>query len=192
MSDHQQLVARNIKRFRAERGLTMSELARSAGLSKQTLSTIEAGGGNPTVDTLALLARALDVSMRRLLTEWGTPVFVQRRDDAEWVDHQIWTERLMSEVYGSGYIRTLLTRLERTSEKPGVVDSHVPGTLHHLYVVTGRVRVGPVREPVDLGPGDFARYPADVPHVLAALTERATAVIVSSEPQLRQTRPGSR
>jgi transcriptional regulator with XRE-family HTH domain len=53
-------------------------------LSKQTLSKIEEGEGNPTVDTLAQLGAALDMPARRLLTEWGTPVFVQRNDDAEW------------------------------------------------------------------------------------------------------------
>lgn len=191
MTDHQRLLGQNVRRFRHERGLSMGEVARRAGLSKQTLSTVEQGQGNPTVDTLALLAAALEVPMRRLLTEWGTPVLVQRRDEAEWSDHGLWTERLLSEVYGSGYVRTLLMRVDKSSGRRTDIDAHGPGTLHHLYVVSGRILAGPTREPVELGAGDFARYPADVPHLLAPVSDRAVAIVVSSEPQLRQIRPGT-
>ncbi|MEX0427609.1 helix-turn-helix domain-containing protein [Nocardioides sp. DS6] len=189
MSSHQQLVARNVRRFRQERGLSMGELARRAGLAKQTLSTIEQGQGNPTVETLALLGDALDVSLRRLLTEWGTPVYVQRAAGAEWADHAQWRERLLDEVYGSGYVRTLLLRLDRRAHQRPEIDAHTAGTLHHLYVISGRLRTGPLSEPVELGPGDFARYPGDVPHVLAPLTEKVVAFVVSTEPQLRQVAP---
>ncbi|MDX1873259.1 helix-turn-helix transcriptional regulator [Mycolicibacterium sp. 120266] len=79
-----QLVARNVRRFRRERGMSLGELARRSGLAKQTLSKIEKGTGNPTVETLALLGAALDLPARRLLTEWGTPVYIQRRDQAVW------------------------------------------------------------------------------------------------------------
>ena len=71
-----ELVARNVRRFRRERAMSLGELARRSGLSKQTLSKIEQGCGNPTVDTLAQLGAALDLPARRLFTEWGTPVYV--------------------------------------------------------------------------------------------------------------------
>jgi len=186
MSQTQRLVARNVRRYRQERGISMGELARRAGIAKQTLSTIEQGQGNPTVETLGLIAAALDVTLRRLLTEWGTPVYVQRRDTASWVDMGRWSERLLDEVYGSGYVRTLLLRLDRSVRSRDEVEGHTAGTLHHLYVIAGRLRTGPLSEPVELGPGDFARYPGDVPHLLQPLTERVTAFVVSTEPQLRQ------
>src|ERR1700741_4738573 len=53
-----QLVARNIHRFRRERAMSQGELARRSGLLKQTLSKTEQGLGNPTVDTLAQLGGA--------------------------------------------------------------------------------------------------------------------------------------
>ena len=52
------LVARNVRRYRQERAVSIGELARRSGLSKQTLSKIEQGVGNPTVETLALLGTA--------------------------------------------------------------------------------------------------------------------------------------
>lgn len=188
MSEHAELVARNVRRFRKERGLSMAHLAQRAGLAKQTLSTIEQGRGNPTVETLGVLSVALDVPVRRLLTEWGTPVYVQRATEGSWELETDWEERTLDEVYGSGYVRTTLLRVTRRKRDPKPIEPHSPGALHHLYVISGRLRTGPAAEPVDLGPGDFARYPGDVPHLLQALSEKVTAHVVTTEPQVRQIR----
>ncbi|WP_313896892.1 XRE family transcriptional regulator [Streptomyces sp. GC420] len=184
-----ELVARNVRRFRLERAMSLGELARRSGLSKQTLSKIEQGSGNPTVETLSLLGAALDMPARRLLTEWGTPVYVQRHDEGEWSGAQHWSERLLDETYGSGYVRTLLLRLERGRRESEAVDPHAPGTLHHLYVITGKLRTGPLNEPVDLAAGDFARFPGDVPHRMVCLGERVTAHMVTTIPQVRRIAP---
>jgi len=180
------LVARNVRRFRLERAMSLGELARRSGLSKQTLSKIEQGTGNPTVETLSLLGSALDVPARRLLTEWGTPVYVQRRAEGEWSTAGNWSERLLDEVYGSGYVRTLVLRLERTAGPPEPVAAHTPGALHHLYVITGKLRTGPLTDPVELAAGDFARFPGDIPHRHVCLSDRVVAHLVTTLPQVRQ------
>src|ERR1700734_2411926 len=73
------LVARNVRRLLRDRGYSLSELARRAGLAKQTLSAIEGGQANPTVLTLTTIATALGVPVAHLLTEYGSPVLVRRR-----------------------------------------------------------------------------------------------------------------
>jgi len=184
-----ELVARNVRRFRRERAMSLGELARRSGLSKQTLSKIEQGCGNPTVDTLAQLGAALDLPARRLFTEWGTPVYVKRHHEGSWVDGAERSERILDETYGSGYVRTLTLKLERVDGEPRVIDAHSAGTLHHLYVISGRVWAGPVTEPVDLSAGDFIRFPGDIPHLLACRSERASAHMVTTVPQVRQFGP---
>lgn len=169
--------------------MSLGDLARRSGLSKQTLSKIEQGSGNPTVETLSLLGAALDVPARRLLTEWGTPVYVQRQSEGEWRQATNWTERVLDETYGSGYVRTLVLRLERGDKDPQPVQPHAAGTLHHLYVVTGKLRTGPLSEPVELAAGDFARFPGDVPHRHVCLSERVVAHMVTTVPQVRQFGP---
>jgi transcriptional regulator with XRE-family HTH domain len=183
------LVARNVRRYRQERAMSLGELARRSGLSKQTLSKIEQGDGNPTVETLSLLGAALEIPARRLFTEWGTPVYLQRRDETEWVDAGRWSERILDETYGSGYVRTFLLRLERNGGEPDVIEPHTLGTLHHLYVVTGKVRTGPVNEPVELSAGDFVRFPGDVAHRHVCLSDRALVHMVTTSPQVRQLGP---
>lgn len=170
--------------------MSMGELARRSGLSKQTLSKIEQGIGNPTVETLALLGAALDVSLRRLLTEWGTPVYVQRVSEGEWLESMNRAERMLDETYGSGYVRTLVLRLERDRQQSSAtLEPHAPGTLHHLYVITGKLRTGPISDPVDLAAGDFVRFPGDVPHCYVCLTDRVVAHMVTTYPQVRQFGP---
>lgn len=187
MSEQNNLISRNIRRFRNERGLSLGELSRRAGLAKQTLSTIEQGRGNPTIETLALIGEALEVSLRRLLTEWGTSVLVERADGEGWRATELGRQRVVDEVYGSGYVRTWMLRLERTaSTLPGPKRTEAPGTLLHLYVVEGEVRTGPVADPVMLGVGDFARFPADAPYLLEPLSSSATVHVVSTIPQIRQ------
>lgn len=188
MGDNQ-LVARNMRRYRVERAMSLGELARRSGLSKQTLSKIEQGTGNPTVETLTLLGAALDIPARRLLTEWGTPVYVQRHDDGEWNAEADRSERMLDETYGSGYVRTLILRLERHGGESAVIAPHQPGTLHHLYVITGRLRAGPVSDPAELAAGDFVRFPGDIEHRYVCLSDRVIAHMVTTVPQVRQFAP---
>ncbi|MFF0543204.1 helix-turn-helix domain-containing protein [Nocardia thailandica] len=181
-----ELVARNVRRYRTERAMSLGDLARRSGLSKQTLSKIEQGVGNPTVETLSQLGGALDVSTRRLLTEWGTPVYVQRSADSIWTEHGGRAERMLDDTYGSGHVRTLVLRIERSTEEPLIIDAHPPGTLHHVYVITGKLRTGPLDDTVDLAAGDFARFPGDVAHRHISLTDRVVAHLVTTIPQIRQ------
>ena len=68
-SEIQLLLAANLRRMRIARHLSLSGLAREMGVSKATLSGIESGRSNPTVETLAGLAHALGVSIGELLQQ---------------------------------------------------------------------------------------------------------------------------
>ena len=57
---------------------------------------------------------------------------------------------------------------------------HHPGTEEHVFCVGGRLRVGPADDAVELGPGDFASFPGDLPHRYEALEPGTHAVLVMS------------
>ena len=172
--------------------MSLAAVARRSGLSEQTLSTIEQGLGNPTVVTLAPLGGALDLP-RRFLTEGGSPVYVQRHDEGQWMDGPQWSERVLDEIFGSGCVRTVLLRLERTAKDPDVAAPRQPGTLHHVYVITGKLRTGPVTDQSDLSAGDLCvprRHSAP-----ARPQSPVTAHVVTTLPQVAWSRfshPGSR
>lgn len=61
------LIARSLVRERSRTGLSLAEVARRAGIAKSTLSQLESGNGNPSLETLWSLCVALDIPFARLL-----------------------------------------------------------------------------------------------------------------------------
>jgi transcriptional regulator with XRE-family HTH domain len=61
------IVARNLKRLRQERGLSQEELADLAGLNRNYIGMIERQENAATVDTLEVLAKALQIDAVKLL-----------------------------------------------------------------------------------------------------------------------------
>ena len=50
----------DVKALRKLKPMTLPELAKKAKISKGLLSKIEHGNGNPTIDTIVKIAKALD------------------------------------------------------------------------------------------------------------------------------------
>src|SRR5689334_16619616 len=71
-------IAAALRRERERVGISIAELARRAGLAKSTLSQLEAGTGNPSIETLWSLGVALDVPFSRLVEPPATQVRVVR------------------------------------------------------------------------------------------------------------------
>lgn len=65
--DMRKVVGSNFARLRRTSGLTQEEIAERSGLSQQYISGIERGTRNPTVVTLAQIAKALGVHHIELL-----------------------------------------------------------------------------------------------------------------------------
>jgi transcriptional regulator with XRE-family HTH domain len=182
------VVGRNVRRLRQERQLSLGGLARTAGLAKQTLANLESGTGNPNVETLFAVARALDVGPTWLVSEWGSPVHVQRSTEAVWeVDGPTGT-RTLSRIYGSGQVHTSVLDLERDPDH-GDRPAGPAVTLLHLYVLLGDVLAGPAGEAVALAEGDFIRFPGDSSHVVAASSTTARVHLVTTVPQTQQFGP---
>src|SRR5215470_6045312 len=60
-------VSMSLRRERARAALSLTELARRAGIAKSTLSQLESGTGNPSLETLWALGTALGVPLSRLI-----------------------------------------------------------------------------------------------------------------------------
>jgi transcriptional regulator with XRE-family HTH domain len=65
--DMRQLVGRNVRRLRLERGLTQEQLAELSGFSQFYISSLELGRRNPTIVSLFELAQALQSTPAELL-----------------------------------------------------------------------------------------------------------------------------
>lgn len=67
MSDEAQKLGRNLKRIRTKKSITQGDIVRTLGMPKSFVSSIENGRTNPTLATIAKLAKAIGVSVGELM-----------------------------------------------------------------------------------------------------------------------------
>jgi transcriptional regulator with XRE-family HTH domain len=60
-------MGKRLKKLREAKGMSQAALAEKADLSRGYLLRLEAGRQDPTLGTLERLAKALDVSLRKLI-----------------------------------------------------------------------------------------------------------------------------
>jgi len=175
-------IAAALRRERARAGLSLTELARRAGLAKSTLSQLEAGVGNPSVETLWSLGVALGVPFSRLVEPPHSDVRVVRRGEAAGIrsERADFTGILLAA--GSARARRDLYVVELEPGAPRQAESHIPGSVEHFVVAAGRVLVGPADDPVEAGPGDYVAFAGDVPHVYRALSAGSWGVLLMEHP----------
>jgi transcriptional regulator with XRE-family HTH domain len=164
-----------VRELRLRQRWSLGDLARSSGLSKTILAKIERGEGNPSVETLWRVSRALNVPLGALLSppsgrprvrairaRSGEPLTADSGMDA-WLLHAAGAEH-----------RAELFDLELPRGTDQATDGHLPQTEELIFCVKGRVRVGPYDQEVELGPGDAVWFTADVAHHYEALRDTRT------------------
>ncbi|QKV96754.1 helix-turn-helix transcriptional regulator [Streptomyces sp. NA02950] len=175
-------IAASLRRERTRTGISLSELAKRAGIAKSTLSQLESGTGNPSVETLWALSVALDVPFSALVDPPRPAVQLIRAGEGPSVpsERADYSATLLSSSPPGARRDVYFLRVEPGPARES--DPHMPGTVEHLIVGTGRVLAGPDDEPVDLGPGDYLSYPGDVPHICQALEPGTTCVMIMQHP----------
>jgi transcriptional regulator with XRE-family HTH domain len=171
-------IAASIRRERERAGLSLTELARRAHVAKSTLSQLESGAGNPSVETLWALGVALDVPFSRLVDPPRRTVQVVRAGEGPvtYAEHSSYAATVLAAC--PPHARRDIYRVTAQPGEPRLSQPHMPGTSEHVVLAAGRARVGPADEPVELAPGDYVCYPGDAPHVFEALRPDTSAVIV--------------
>lgn len=173
----QQRLAANLRRLRIARHLSLSELARATGISKATLSGIENGRANPTVDTLASLADAMRISLIELLEELPPGEMRVVRASARRPERtQGVPQQPIDVLPGRGELT-----IAEIALGPGELhelEPHGPGARGQVYVLQGKLIAGPVERSTELGPRDYASFPADVPTVYEAGRSPARALLL--------------
>lgn len=171
-------VAAAVKRERQRAGLTLSEVARRAGIGKSTMSGLEAGTANPSLETMWALAAALDIPLSRLLDPPQHEVALLRTKDMP---------SLASTA--SNYVATLLSTspanarrdiylIQAEPGEPRISRPHPAGTIEHIIVGHGAVQIEVLGETYELHAGDYLTYPGDQPHTYTALESGTNTIFV--------------
>lgn len=158
-------------RLRARRtglGLSLRELAPEVGVSASFLSQVENGKSSPSIDTLARIARALDVPIYYFLVESPNPVVRHNeRQVLSMPNSGLRYELLCPDLRKS--MEAWLARLGRGEVSSAVPLSHA--TEEFVFVLQGElaIRVGP--SVYELGPSDSIYYHGLVPHQFSSIGE---------------------
>ncbi|MGX7679526.1 helix-turn-helix domain-containing protein [Jatrophihabitans sp. DSM 45814] len=176
-------IGRRITGLRSTRGWSLSTLANRAKLGKATLSEIEAGRRNPTLETLYAIAGQLDTPLAYLLTEDGasTPPPARLSGDAV-------TARLI-DVFADDDATTEIYQLTVRPGRTQVSPGHGAGVIEHLIVSSGILVAGPLAAPIRLQAGEHGQWESSAEHSYCAVGgDIVEAVLVIRHPKRRQNR----
>jgi transcriptional regulator with XRE-family HTH domain len=148
-------LGKNIKRKREEKNLSLSALAKKAGISKSNLSGIEEGKINPTINTLWSIANALNTTFAELINQ-------NAYDSASEVTLIEKSENM--ETYKMKIKTTKLSLPHKNAEE-------------NVFVIRGDVLVGEFDNPKILKTGESLTFDATKPHVYKALSNEALLIV---------------
>jgi XRE family transcriptional regulator, regulator of sulfur utilization len=173
--------------------MTLSALAEQAGVAKSTVSLIERGQGNPSIDTVWALASALGVPFTSLFHDEppADDVSVVREDDGSVIA-----------VEDAGLEDGLVARHMLTRSGGALIEiytlvfdegavrhasGHVNGLFEHVTVAIGSIEISSDSFKEVLGEGDLISFRADRPHTYRVLKGPVRLVSVHEYPQRSET-----
>ena len=163
MTDPAQLVGQRLKTLRAERALTVRDLAHASGLAFNTISLIERSRMSPTIATLHKLASALGVPLAYFVSESQDKqvIFLKRAER-----HKAYSARVLLENLGVGLPNQSLELLLLTLQ---VGADSGPDPIVHVghefaFCLEGRVEYVIEGKLYELEPEDSLLFEAHRPH----------------------------
>ena len=177
-------LASNLRMWRERRGVSVSALARDAGISKSTVSELERGNGNPSLDTLWALAKTLHVSLGSLfIGQSGRgEVELKRVIDAPVIAHDgdRFTAQLLASWRNNGEVEISVVTLAPNAKRDS--RGNAPGVVERAICMDGLVEVGPDDATTLLEPGDMLTFRADQPHIYRSRGEGGRLLVVQQYP----------
>jgi XRE family transcriptional regulator, regulator of sulfur utilization len=155
-----------IQRLRKAYNMSLGDLSEHSGVAKSIISQIERNETNPTLSTVMKLSKALDTTVDEVLRSEIRSLFIdhQSKSGIPMLESQDGLCRLA--IAGPLNLVDYFQWYDFHAKPKGVLESspHPPGTIEHLYLVTGELEVTTGGETKTLKQGEALRFRADVPH----------------------------
>ena len=163
-----ELVASRLRRVRQQRGLTLTEAAALAGISKSTLSRLETGQRRPSLELLLPLAGTYRVPLDDLVgaPEVGDPRIRLKPRRVK--------GRTVLPLTRPGGIQAwkIVIPVDQSDPSPRSHDG-----FEWLYVLSGRMRLILGDQDLELGEGEAAEFDTQVPHWFGSNGEEPAEVL---------------
>ncbi len=160
------IVGGNLRRLRAQRGLSLERLSQLSGVSRAMLGQVELGQSAPTINVLWKISSALGVPFSALITARGTGgIHVLRGEQAKVLTSHdgSFTSRALFPYDEPRRVEFYELRLAAGGVERA--DAHSPGTVENLVVAKGAVEIEVSGRKEVLEAGDAIVFEAGVPHV---------------------------
>ncbi len=173
------LIGEKIKKIRETKGLTIEDVAKKTGFSKEFLENIENGKVSPPLGIIVKLSKALDTMVANLFSEPGEKNYCVMR-----VKEQKVVPRKSSTGYNYSYI-PLASGLKEMNMEPFIVkllpNSKEEKSVHEgeefIYVLDGEVKVVIGDNVEILHMGDTIYYLSSVPHFITTNTDKPALIL---------------
>ena len=164
-----------VRRWRAERGLTLAGVAERTGLNIGYLSQIENGKAVPSIGCLSTLSDALDVPIAWFFIDETPAPVVVRRAERSFTD----AESIRVERVDAGGARDI-SIVEVIAPPGGHPGAHAHAGDEHHVVLSGRFRMTQGDHEIEAGPGDYVRWDAAIPHDAEVVSEDEGRMLIVS------------
>jgi transcriptional regulator with XRE-family HTH domain len=167
-----QAVGPRLRALRSRRGMTLAEVALTAGVSESTLSRLESGQRRPSLELLLPLARAYDVPLGDLV---GAPRTGDPRIHLTPV-HRFGMTFLPLSSRAGGVRAFKVVIPSRTGHAEPDRQTHEG--FEWLYVLSGHLRLVLGDHDLTLPPGEAAEFDTAVPHWLGSADGHPVELLV--------------
>lgn len=161
--DIQKDIAKNIKKIRERKKITLDSAAKLTGVSRSMLAQIEKGEVNPTISILWKIANGYKVSFTSLVSSEASSLLIKSEDvlpliedDGRYINRPAFPfqedkqfETYHIEIKEKGFLQA---------------QPHLEGAEEYITVFDGEVEIVADTETFRLKRGDSLRFRADVPH----------------------------
>ncbi|MEH1122878.1 helix-turn-helix domain-containing protein [Micromonospora sp. CPCC 206061] len=162
-------VGLRLKRLRTQRGVTLAALSDATGISKSTLSRLEAGQRRPSLELLLPIAQAHQVPLDELVgaPEVGDPrVRLQPR--------QAHGRTVLPLTRQPGALQAWKIIIPANQDEP---DPRVHEGYEWLYVLSGQLRLVLGEHDLVLDAGEAAEFDTRVPHWFGSASGRPVEIL---------------
>jgi transcriptional regulator with XRE-family HTH domain len=164
-------VGPRLRTLRRQRGVTLTELSATTGISVSTLSRLESGDRRPTLELLLPLATAHAVTLDELV---GAPPTGDPRVHLRPVTRGGMTMLPLTRRAGGIQAYKLVIPGDGSRSTP---DPQVHEGYEWLYVLNGRLRIVLGEHDFILSPGEAAEFDTRVPHWFGSADDEAVEIL---------------
>lgn len=174
------VLARNLKKIREQRKLSLDKVAEMSGISKTMLGQIERGESNPSIATVWKIANGLKISFTVLIHEPKSDTTVLMKEDIKVLQEDEGRIRIYPHFSFEEGRRFEMYMMEMDEESSLSAEPHIEGTEEFITVYEGQVTIRVGTEEYTVSSGESIRFRADKSHayVNAGATANKLSMVI--------------